>query len=387
MTKILTNKSNIRLIIIALFLVFGLDGNAQKENLRVGYFQTEAEAKDQLAEYKTTYSNKEEWEVRKQLIIHGINKGAKLPHLLDVYKDKPFNTILRGIQHMDGYTVENIAIEGPDGKYITGNLYKPEIITGKVSAILSPHGHWYKPGNYGRFRPNLQKRCAALARMGAIVFAYDMIGYGESYQYNHNDPYALQIQLFNSSRVLDYLLSLDDVDPDQIGMTGASGGATQTFLLTAIDDRIAVSVQVVQVSAHFFGGCVCESGMPIHKDDNHETNNVEIAATTAPRPLLLISDGSDWTSNTPEVEYPYIKGVYELYNQGDLVENVHFAAEKHDYGLSKRKAAYSFFARYLKLDYSAIQDREGNVDESFIKLLPINELLVFPERLSFHSLR
>ena len=77
----------------------------------------------------------------------------------------------------------------------------------------------------------------------------------------------------------------------------------------------------------------------------------------------------------------------ELYNKGDLVENVHFADEKHDYGLSKRKAAYTFFARYLKLDYSSIQDGEGNVDESFIKLLPINELLVFPERLSFHSLR
>ncbi len=150
MTKILTNKSKIPLIILALFLVFGLEGNAQKVNLRVGYFQTEGEAKDQLSEYKTTYSNKEEWEVRKQLIIHGINDGARLPHLLDVYKGKPFNTVLRGMNHMDGYTVENIAIEGLDGKYITGNLYKPDIITGKVPAILSPHGHWYKPGNYGR---------------------------------------------------------------------------------------------------------------------------------------------------------------------------------------------------------------------------------------------
>jgi len=323
-----------------------------------------------MKKFATAYSDRRSWEDRAQIIKQGIIDGLQFNLMPDI--EGNFNATIRNTRKMDGYIVENIAIESFPGFYITGNLYRPEKIQGKYAAILSPHGHW--PDR--RMMDEVQIRCAALARMGAIVFVYDMVGYTESTQVNHEISIALLLQTWNSKRVLEYLLSREDVDPNRIGMTGASGGGTQTFILAAIDDRIKVSVPVVQVSAHFFGGCVCESGMPIHKSDHHQTNNVEIAALFAPKPLLIISNGSDWTRNTPRIEYPYIQNIYALYNAEHKIVNVHLPSEKHDYGYSKRTAAYNFLAHHLQLNSGEIPYDDG-YNENFFTLLSKKDLLIF----------
>ncbi len=357
-------------LILLGFLYFSSPIIAQDDLLCIGKYWTEDEANLEMKKFASEWNDKTSWEKRAAMIKNGIITGMKLNQMPNIQGN--FNPIIRNTRKMDGYIIENVAIESFPGFFITGNIYRPIESKKKNAAILSPHGHMKDK----RFKIDVQTRSATLARMGAIVFSYDMIGYAESKQVTHKMPIALLLQTWNSKRVLEYLLSRPDVDANRIGMTGASGGGTQTFILTAIDDRIKVSVPVVQVSAHFFGGCVCESGMPIHKSKDHQTNNVEIAALTAPRPLLLISNGKDWTRNTPRIEYPYIQSVYALYNAEHKVENVHLPSEKHDYGYNKRAAAYMFLAYHLKLDVGKV-NVVNTIQEDFVKILPEVDLRVF----------
>ena len=350
----------------------------KKPQLCQGNYHSEQAAKEQLAKFARSYSNLAEWKARAERIREGILRGAELSPLPE---KRPLKKIIHSKRKYDGYTVQNAAFESLPGVFVTGNLYRPRKGKGPFAAVLCPHGHFSSAGNYGRFRPNMQKRCAALARMGAIVFSYDMVGYGDwkNAGWEHRRPKVLKLQLWNSIRAIDFLTSLKKVDPKRIGVTGASGGGTQSFLVTAVDDRIAVSVPTVMVSSHFFGGCDCESGMPIHLSEMHETNNTDIAALAAPRPLLLISDGKDWTKNTPNVEYPYIKNVYRLFNAQNLVEYVHLPNEGHDYGLSKRTGAYKFLAKHLKLSLDNITKPDGSIDESFVVIQKQDDMYVFSD--------
>lgn len=319
------------------------------------------------------YSNLSEWQKRRDSLKPALMAALQLSPLPASPGSKPIITPKR---KFDGYTVENIAIEILPGLYINGSLYKPLKYKGKIPVILNPDGHWEKQ----RYRPDCQYRCATLARMGAMAFSYDLFAWGESQlQFkleDHRRSLSQSIQVLGSIRILDYLLSLKDADTNRVAITGGSGAGSHTVLMTAIDDRIKVSAPVVAISSYFYGGCPCESGMPIH-DCGGRTDNVEIAAMAAPRPQLLVSDGGDWTDRTPEHDLPYLKKIYAYYGVADKVSNVHLPAEKHDFGINKRKAVYEFMAKYLLLDLKAAEDAAGNVDESKVTIEQETAMYVF----------
>ena len=277
------------------------------------------------------------------------------------------------------YTVSKVYFESLPGFFVTGNLYKP-LGAGPFPAILSPHGHWA----YGRLEnsviASVPGRAINLARQGFVVFTYDMIGYNDSRQLEHRlfggereKLWGLSIaglQLWNGIRSLDFLETLPFVDRTGIGATGASGGGTQVFLLAAVDDRVDVAAPVNMISLQMQGGCLCENQPGLRLD----TTNVEIAATIAPRPLLMVSATGDWTTNTMEREYPAVRAIYSLMDAADRVHAVRFEAP-HNYNRESREAVYAWMARWLQRAPADVRREERSFTP---ETLP--DLLVFHQR-------
>lgn len=323
----------------------------------------------ELGRLAIKYQDITSWEKRKAELKPCLLEALKLSPLPPKPNSKP---IFTNIRQYDGYTVQNIALEVLPGVYINGSLYRPTKVKGKIPLILSPDGHWQQQ----RYREDCQIRCATLARMGAMAFSYDLFAWGESmlqFDYeDHRKSLSMAVQTLDAIRLLDYFLTRNDVDPERVGISGGSGAGSHTVLVTALDDRIKLSAPVVAISSYFYGGCPCESGLPIHLCGGG-TNNVEFAAFAAPRPQLLISDGGDWTAHTPLHDFPYLQNIYSYYGAKDKVENVHLPTESHDYGVNKRKALYDFVARNFNMNINAI-------DEDKVSIETENDLKVFGDK-------
>jgi dienelactone hydrolase len=317
----------------------------------------------------------------------------------------PLNAVIYGKIDREDYTVEKAYFESYPGFYVTGSLYRPKGAPGKRPGVLSPHGHWAN----GRFhdsglenvrreiiqgaerfeqggRSPLQSRCVQLARMGCVVFHYDMIGYADSRQISSDiahgfakqrpemstvenwglySPQAeahlqsvMGLQTWNSIRSLDFLLSLPDVDAERIGVTGASGGGTQTFILAAIDPRPTVAFPAVMVSTAMQGGCTCENACLLRIG----TGNVEFAALFAPKPLGLTA-ADDWTREMTAKGFPELQKLYQMVGSPHNVMLKPLTHFGHNYNYVSRAAMYQWFNKHLKLGL-----QEPIVEEDYERL-------------------
>ncbi|WP_235012346.1 acetylxylan esterase [Pedobacter africanus] len=358
-----------------------MKANREKEGLyklkEYEYYRWQVQEGQEMLNYLSTlYQDKSSWEQRKALIRPCLYAAQQLSPMPAKPVAKP---ILTPKRMMEGYTVENIAIEILPGLYVNGSLYKPLHMRGKVPVVLSPDGHWGQQ----RYRADCQIRCAMIARMGAMAISYDLFAWGESLlQFkaeDHRRSLAQSIQTLGGIRILDYVLSLRETDPDRVGISGGSGGGSHTVLLAAMDDRIKLSIPVVSLSSSFYGGCPCESGMPIHLCAG-STNNVELAAMAAPKPQLVVSDGKDWTASVPDHDLPFLKKIYAYYAAQSQVQNVHLPEEGHDFGPSKRRALYDFLIEHFKLNGKAVKDNQGNYDESKCSIEKEPAMYVFGDK-------
>ena len=317
------------------------------------------DGKKLMAYLSTLYHDKASWEARRHLLKHEVRQRLGIdPLLAQCSTEAPTYSKVR---RFDGYTVQNFRLKTVNGHTVCGSVYAPTG-KGKHPLIICPNGH-FANGRYGKVQ---QLRLATLARMGAICVDYDLWGWGESAdevgKEAHQTAEAHVMQALNGIVILNHMIKRKDVDTLRIGEKGGSGGGTQVVLLTVLDDRYTAANPVVSMSSWFDGGCPCESGMPIQLSGGG-TCNPELAAMFAPKPMMVVSDGGDWTSTTPELEYPYLQRIYGFYNATDKVSNIHLPNERHDFGDNKRNAVYRFFIDTFGLNESKLDESKVTIEE------------------------
>lgn len=345
--------------------------------------------------------DREIWEIRRRQLREQLLVALGL---WPMPERSPLQPVIHGRIVRKGYTVEKVYFASWPGHYVCGNLYRPqpngEGVTGnreevRYPGVLFAHGHWAN----GRFHdagekaarasvasggePDLERGRffmqalpATLARLGFVVFHYDMVGYADSTAIAHTQGFRdaeaelrlqsfMGLQTWNSIRALDFLASLPEVDPQRLGMTGASGGGTQTFILAAIDDRLRAAFPAVMVSTRMQGGCVCENASHLRVG----TGNVEIAALFAPKPLAF-SAANDWTREFLTQGYPQLRQLYALYAAEDKVQARAWLEYGHQYNVHARQMMYAWFLKHL-------QGRDADVKEPPFEPVPPKELSVF----------
>jgi len=334
----------------------------------------------------------ESWEKRKESVRSRILVSQGL---WPMPTKTPLNAVIHGKIEREGYTIEKAYFESAPGFFVTGNLYRPTNPKGKVPAILFAHGHWqdarlsinapakvrgeiasgaerFESGGQSIF----QSLCVQLARMGCVVWQWDMLSDSDSLQLSREVVHSfakqrpemntaenwglysaqaeshlqsiMGLQTLNAVRGLDFVLTLPEVDPDRLAITGASGGGTQTMLLAAIDDRIDLSFPCVMVSTAMQGGCTCENSSLLRIN----TGNIEFAGLFAPKPQGM-NTADDWTRELSTKGFPELQALYELHGKKDhvfLLRGEHFP---HNYNAVTRSAFYTFLNKHFKLGQEA----------------------------------
>jgi hypothetical protein len=332
--------------------------------------------------------SKAEWDTRAEYVRRRVLVALGL---WPMPTKTPLNVVMHGKIDRPECTVEKVYFESAPGFFVTGNLYRPKNVQGKVPAVMFAHGHWPDARFYDerkdvlrneiatgqeRFeqggRSRFQSLCVQLARMGCIVWQWDTLSDSDSIQFSSDlihgfakqrpemnttenwglfSPQAdahlqtvMGLQTWNSIRSLDFLLSLPEVDPERVAMTGASGGGTQTMMLAAVDPRLKLSFPAVMVSTAMQGGCTCENASLLRVN----TGNIEFAALFAPKPQGITS-ADDWTKEVSEKGFPELQELYKLLGASKEVMLARGEQFPHNYNAVSRSAFYTWLNDHFKL--------------------------------------
>ena len=336
-----------------------------------------------------------EWRRRRPEVERAFRKAIGLESLPE---RTPLHARTLARHDFGDYTIENLIFESRPGFPVTANLYRPKApAKGKRPAVLCPIGHYLLPG---KAYPEIQARCIKLARMGFVVLVYDAIGHGERMvpgNIHHEAGYALLPlgetvagwMVWDSMRGIDYLLSLAEVDPARIGVTGNSGGGLNTLFTAALDPRVSAAT-VAGYTFEFnnwlkYAGahCTCTQLPGLFR----AMEWFEIAGLIAPRPLLMLQGARDnlFPISGARRAGHAAEALYGLLGKPDMARFGEVPGEPHAYSRPYRERMYGWMARHLLGQGTGEPVPEGDVqplDENDPRLLCDPRGEVVPRALS-----
>ena len=284
--------------------------------------------------------------------------------------DTPLNARVTGAEQGSGYMVEKVIFESRPRHYVTANLYLPTTRSGRTGAVLFLSGHHANAKQAREY----QSVCQTLVQAGLIVLSQDPIGQGERFSYydaetkqaliragtGEHDHAGAQARfvgdqiaryfLHDAMRSVDYLLTRPEVDPASIGVTGNSGGGTQTSLMMLADPRIAAAAPGTFITSR---AAYQWTGQPQDAEQNwfgftaagydHE----DILLAMAPKPVCVLAVRWDFfpIEGTRE-SVTRARRHWNLFDQGAALELVEDNSI-HSYTPLLARAAARFFSRHL----------------------------------------
>ncbi len=303
----------------------------------------------------------------------------------------PLNPRILGTVRKDGFTIEKVVFESMPGLYVTSCLFIPSRRDDRAPAILFMSGHTDEAFRHPRY----QQVVLNLVAKGFVVLAMDPVGQGERVQYydpgirrslvggstTEHSYFGRQCFLAGSSaaryftwdgiRAIDYLISRPEVDPGRIGVTGLSGGGTQTAYVAAMDDRVAAAAPSCYITSlrRLF-----ESIGPQDAEQNfdcgvlHLVDHPDLLEVRAPRATLVVSTTRDFFSIQGAREtFREVKTAFDSLGAGDKLGMVEDDFE-HGYTSKTREAIYDFFQKSLA--------NPGSPAEVQVQILPREEVTV-----------
>lgn len=396
-------KKSIRWVfVLGIITIMGAQGLTQERDLRVypywkyysnmsnSLYETLAEtAFDQLENRQkiiSKLSTRQDWLQRQQYV------KTTLQDIVGPFPKKtPLNPVVTGTIRRDGMVIEKLYFESRPGFYVTAMFCKPENIQSPVPAIVFCSGHTAE----GFRSETYQHMIFNYVKKGFAVLAFDPIGQGERIQYldeegkprmgsthEHSYPGSQSFLagispanyfIWDGIRAVDYLLTREEVDPNRLGMTGRSGGGTQTAYIAAMDDRIYAAAPECYITTF---DKLLKSNGPQDAEQNlmhgiaKGIDMPDYIDVRAPKPTLIVSTTRDiFAIQGVRDTYAEAKKAYAALGEPGHIEKVEDDAG-HTSTLKNREATYTFFRKHLNFP--------GRTTDEKVEIFTPEELWVTP---------